>query len=290
LLCELRAPIHSLFAYRLWTEIGFPLPAASDAAAAITSAEGMAVLRGFTRGTIRYRIAIARGGHRRAEVRAIARAVAEREPDLINDPTRTDWEVMIDDRRVELRPRGLADPRFAYRVTDVPAASHPTIAAALARMAFLNVPDPAADVVWDPFCGSGLELIERARLGPVWRLIGTDSAPAALAAARANLASAGVAAQLVAADALAHDPGGVTTIITNPPMGRRVARGESVDLLDRFVARAGALLRPGGRLVWIAPSPRRTDAAAAAAHLEVRSRHPIDMGGFSAELQLLVRR
>jgi predicted RNA methylase len=283
-------PLQALFASRLWTAIGFPLPPAANPAAAITSPASLAVLRAFTRGAPRYRIAFAGGGHRRAEVRAIAREVARRAPDLINDPTRTDWEARVDEHGgVELRPRGLADPRFAYRVADVPAASHPTLAAALARVAFVHASDPAADVIWDPFCGSALELIERARLGAAARLLGSDRDPAALAAARANLSAAGVAAELSAADALACDPGGVTTIVTNPPMGRRVARGESLDLLDRFVARAGALLAPGGRLVWIAPSPRRTDPVAAAAQLDIRSRYPIDMGGFAAELQLWIR-
>ncbi|HTM18970.1 MAG TPA: methyltransferase, partial [Kofleriaceae bacterium] len=217
----------------------------------------------------------------------IARAIAERAPDLINDPTRTDWEAVIDDGgTVELVPRGLADPRFSYRVADVPAASHPTLAAALARVAFADTAEPAADVIWDPFCGSGLELIERARLGPARRLIGSDVAEAALVAARANLAAVGRSAELIAADALTFEPGPVTTIITNPPMGRRVARGAVTDLLAAFVPRAARLLGPGGRLVWIAPSPRRTDALAAAAGLRLHSRHPVDMGGFAAELQL----
>lgn len=258
-------------------------------AEAITSDEALRVLRSFTRGPVRYRLAFASGGHRRGEVRAIARAVAARAPDLVNDPTHTDWEVLVDDGGLELRPRGLVDPRFAYRVADVPAASHPTIAAALARVAFQHAPDPAADLVWDPFCGSGLELIERARLGPSRRLVGSDVSAEALEAARANLASAGVAAELIQADALEGRIGRVTTIITNPPMGRRVARGHSVELLERFVVLAGEVLGPGGRLVWIAPSPRRTDGPAAAAGLLPHSRTPVDMGGFTAELQVLLK-
>lgn len=259
-------------------------------AEAITSEESLRVLRTFARGPVRYRLAFAAGGHRRGEVRAIARAVAARAPDLVNDPTRTDWEILVDEGGIELCPRGLIDPRFAYRVADVPAASHPSIAAALARVAFQHAPDPATDLVWDPFCGSGLELIERARLGPSRRLVGSDVSAEALAAARANLASAGVAAELVQADALEGRIGRVTTIITNPPMGRRVARGHSVELLERFVALAGQVLGPGGRLVWIAPSPRRTDGPAASAGLALHSRTPVDMGGFTAELQVLLKR
>src|SRR5947207_4079330 len=58
---------------------------------------------------------------------------------------------------------------FRSRVADVAAASHPTIAAALARVAG-TAPD---EVVWDPFCGSGAELVERGRLGSA-RLLGTE--------------------------------------------------------------------------------------------------------------------
>ena len=52
-------------------------------------------------------------------------------------------------------------------------------------------------------------------------------------------------------------PAGVTEIVTNPPMGRRVQRGDVAPLLGEFLASAGALLQPGGRLVWISPFPRR---------------------------------
>ncbi|MFY0536671.1 TRM11 family SAM-dependent methyltransferase [Nannocystis pusilla] len=115
-----------------------------------------------------------------------------------------------------------ADPRFSYRSGDVPAASHPTIAAALARLAEVR----QDDVVWDPFVGSGLELCERGLLGPAASLLGTDLDPRALAVAAANLRNAGLRAELTQADATTHRPAGVTLIVTNPPMGRRVHRGD----------------------------------------------------------------
>jgi len=187
---------------------------------------------------------------------------------------------------VALLPRGLDDPRFAWRRRDVPAASHPTIAAALARVAGVR----NDDVVWDPFVGSGAELVERALLGPYASLAGSDTDASALAAARENLGAAGFPARLDQTDALAHSPRGVTLIVTNPPMGRRASRGpDLMDTLDRFVAHASSVLVPGGRLVWISPSPRRTRAAAARAGLTLDWARTVDMGGFEGEMQRWLR-
>ncbi|HUS65153.1 MAG TPA: methyltransferase, partial [Kofleriaceae bacterium] len=293
-------PLESLLALRLHTAIAFPLAPRSGAAAAavveaVTSPEAAALFDAFTRGSMRYRVAWAGGGHRRSEVWRIAREVAARRPELVNDPTRSTWQVEVDVAgsavRVALEPRALEDPRFAYRVRDVPAASHPTIAAALARLAVQHSARPADDVVWDPFVGSALELIERARLAPVRQLAGTDREAAALDAARANLAAAGVAAELTLGDALdAAPPSQPTVILTNPPMGRRVQRGRAEDLLLRLVDRAGALLAPGGLLCWISPWPGKTRERAARAGLTLVDARVVDMGGFAAEIQVFQRR
>jgi tRNA G10 N-methylase Trm11 len=187
---------------------------------------------------------------------------------------------------VVLVPRAFDDPRFSYRCRDVPAASHPTVAAALARVA--GVRDD--DVVWDPFVGSGLELVERARLGPYRRLIGTDIDGRALDAARENLRAAGVTAELALADAAAHRPAGVTLILTNPPMGRRVARSHDLGrLLEAFVRHAARTLTPRGRLVWLSPLPALTHDVAAEVGLHVRPGPLVDMGGFETELQILTK-
>ena len=50
------------------------------------------------------------------------------------------------------------------------------------------------EIVWDPFCGSGVELVERAMLGGVRELHGTDLSEPALDFARKNLAAAGLGA------------------------------------------------------------------------------------------------
>ena len=126
-------------------------------------------------GPIRWRLGFP-SGHRRALVWQIAKDVAAAAPELVNDPTQTTWDVLVDDGVLELVPRRADDPRFAWRVAEVPAASHPTVAAALAFVAGAR----PGERVWDPFVGSGAELVERARLGPC-TLLGTDISDDALA-------------------------------------------------------------------------------------------------------------
>ncbi len=260
-------------------------------AASIASEESRRVLRAFTKGPIRYRLAFEDGGHRRALVLKVAHAVRALAPELVNDPTDSPWTALVRARdgrvTIELEPRALSDTRFDYRVADVPAASHPTIAAALALVG--GAKDD--DVVWDPFVGSALELIERARLGPCAAIHGTDIDEGALEAARANLARAGVeGVRLTNADATMFAPRGVTLAITNPPMGRRVARGELSPLVDRFLHNVAAALVPGGRLVWLSPMPERTRARLEQAGFTIDVARKVDMGGFSAELQRATKR
>jgi hypothetical protein len=258
---------------------------------ALASERAALVFRRWTRGLVRFRVSFSAGGHRRALVFRIAEAVQRAVPELVNDPRAPSWEIVVVERGPEpylvLVPLAFDDPRFTYRKREVRAASHPTLAAALALTAG-GRPD---DVVWDPFVGSALELVERGRLGPHRALIGSDLDPTALDAARVNLDAAGLAAELREGDATRLTPPGVTLVITNPPMGRRLLRDRTlVTLLDAFVPHAASVLLRGGRLVWLSPLPERTRRAAAAAGLELVSGRVVDMGGFEAELQTLRKR
>jgi len=303
-------PPERLFQARTMLFFGFalppeplePAPAGSDSgepiaealARSLSSPASRRILEHFTRGPIRFRIAWAGGGKRRAITWRAAERIAEVCPTLINDPTNSTWEALVRELpaeraiAVELCPR-VADPRFSYRERDVPAASHPTIAAALVRVAGVR-PD---DVVWDPFVGSGTELCERALAGPYARLIGTDRDPAALEAARKNLVAAGVRdVELVEADALSFAPKGArpTLVVTNPPMGRRLLRGIDLhDFFDRFLEHVSTVVAPGGRIAWISPLPLKTTSRADVLGLERTFHRRVDMGGFDAELQLLVK-
>jgi SAM-dependent methyltransferase len=284
---RLTRPLGSLFASRLWAtlEMPFPLAAGDDLAAAIvqtiTAPGVLGVMRAWTDGPIRWRLGFAHG-HKRAVVWRVARDVSAAVPDLINDPTATTWDAIVDDdaRTLALAPRRLEDPRFAYRVADVPAASHPTVAAALA---WLGEARPT-DRVWDPFCGSGLELVERAGRGPWRSLLGTDVDPTALDAARANLGAAGVSAELAIADARHHAQAAVDLIVTNPPLGSRI-RLDAAALLAAALPNLARALAPGGRLVWITPAPRKTTPVAEQLGLACVRRYPVDLGGVRGQLE-----
>lgn len=294
------APIE-LFAARTFLSLGFPLDpvrvedgdVGAAVVASLTSPAALAILRHWTTGPLRFRLSLRAGGKRRSEVWRVAAAVSERVPDLVNDPTGSPWEAEVYEARgvvrVELVP-AIADPRFTYRKGDVPAASHPTIAAALVRVAGLR-PD---DVVWDPFVGSGTELCERALAGTYAGMVGSDLEPRALEVARGNLAAAGVGdAVLLAGNAATlHPPGpSPTLIITNPPLGRRVQRSAALGpLLDRFLSNVADVMAKGGRLVWISPFPGRTRDIGAARGLTLKLAREVDLGGFAAEMQVMVKR
>jgi predicted RNA methylase len=263
----------------------FPLPS-GPIAEVLAGKEALSIFETWTEGPVRYRLSFRGGGHRRGEVFRIAEQVSAKAPRLVNDPTASLWEVVIGDEEtpsIELVPRGLEDSRFAYRTRDVPAASHPTIAAALARVAGIR----KEDVVWDPFMGSGTELIECHRLGAK-ALFGTDLDARALDAARANLAKANVTATLSQKNALNYTPPGVTLIVTNPPMGLRVSRTKDLaETLEHFVAHAAAILPPGGRVVWLSPFASRTKVVSIANGFTIELGREVDMGGFSATLEVL---
>jgi 23S rRNA G2445 N2-methylase RlmL len=290
----LREPLSTFGQVRTALWAGIPLPSvpaskdlAGDIVKILTEKGARDILRAFTEGAIRYRLAVEGGGHQRALVHRVATEVAAIAPELSNDPTQSIWEVRVVPRdgqvNVTLYPKGLVDERFSYRGADVPAASHPTLAAALARVAGIQ----GGDVVWDPFVGSGLELVERARLGAYKELIGTDLDPAALAAAKTNLVNAKIQrARLLEVDAREAKLPELDLVISNPPMGRRVARGEDVgELLVTVLEVAARRLRPGGRIVWLSPLPGVTRRAARELGLAPTYQSMVDMGGFEAELQ-----
>lgn len=294
----LSGSLETIFRSRIFQSMAFviaPVMKSSipDLAEAVVSAVlspgSLRILESFTQRTIRYRVEWAEGGHRRALTWRVVSRIAALCPALVNDPKDSTWEVIVrelpDRVQVLLRPRKLSDPRFGYRRAEVAAASHPTVAAALARVAGVS----ADDVVWDPFVGSGLELVERGRLGPYARMEGRDIEAAALDAARLNLTGF-TRVNLVQGDALDAAPEGVSLILTNPPMGHRVGFGQDVgSMLERFVGHAARSLAPGGRMVWLSPMDPRVRQAGVRAGLRLTRWQRIDLGGLDVELQRLER-
>ncbi|HMP76213.1 MAG TPA: methyltransferase [Kiritimatiellia bacterium] len=280
-----------VYQLRCFATLGFSLGYSKsgdldELAAFIVSPRARVLMQTFTEGSVRYRIEFMDKGHQRGAVRELANRAYARCPDMLNDAREAPWSMDLHatprGMLVELRPRIHPDPRFTYRRGDVSASSHPPLAAAMARLA-----GPMdGEVAWDPFCGSGVELIERGLLGGVARLIGTDVSPEAVATARRNVAAAslgGVETVFMVSDfrAASVAPGSVSLVISNPPMGRRIRIKDMRGLYADFFTAASRALRPGGRLVF--PNPLRI--APADASLVRDYQQPVDLGGYLCRLE-----
>lgn len=294
--------LSDLYALRCFGTLGVVLgtvdrgqPSVAEALArTIASPLARRLLSAWTDGPIRYRLEFVDRGHQRALVKDVAaRAYAEC-PEILNDSRQATWSVDIHPAgkflSVELRPRLVPDPRFSYRRQDVPAASHPPLAACMAR---LSASAHHVGPVWDPFCGSGLELIECARLGGVAQVLGSDRSPEAIAIAGDNFSSAGLAIPATFHCCDFRDfareagirPGGLAKILTNPPLGRRVRIANLPGLIRDLFAEANDLLCSGGSLVFVNP----VDLASPFPDLRLKSSRRIDLGGFDGQLEHYIR-
>jgi 23S rRNA G2445 N2-methylase RlmL len=259
---------------------------AESLAAAIGSEKTLGFLKTFYKGPLRYRLEFTGRGHQRGLIRDVTDRVFALNPTLINDSRSADWQIDIQPsshrQGLELTPRLKPDPRFAYRLRDVPAASHPPLAACMARLA-----GPfQKEIIWDPFCGSGLELIECGLCGGVDRLMGSDISPEAVDIASANLASAlgtSIPADFFCSDfrSLSTSLPPVSLIISNPPMGRRVPIRNLELLIADLFETARSVLKPGGRLVFANPLPVKPDGQ----ELKLVYRKKMDLGGFHVHLE-----
>ena len=286
--------LSDLLTLRCFGTLGFvlgtiPKPDSAEIASLITAPPARALLQKLTKGAIRYRLEFPSLGHQRGLVRDIANRAYALCPDLLNDARGAPWAVEIHPHRgrftVELRPRFSPDPRFAYRRLDVPAASHPPLAACMGHLAG----NSGHDVVWDPFCGSGLELIERGFLGGVRKLLGSDRSAAAIDVAECNLAASGLrmASEFFHGDFRNTNlaPSSISQIISNPPMGRRVPIPDLEGLIHDLFDIAARVLQPGGVLVFANPlSSRPSDA-----RLKLDTTQRIDLGGFDVHLEKFIK-
>ena len=282
-----------IYKLRCFGTAGFCLGAAPAGRLAELMASPLALrlFRTFTEGAARYRIDFVSKGHQRAAVRELANRVYSLCPEILNDPRSALWARDVHStargEMAELRPRLIPDPRFAYRLQDIPAASHPPLAASMASLAGKM----EEEIVWDPFCGSGDELVECAQRGGVRRLFGTDLSAEATAVAQNNLSAAGIASdavQLICCDFREHESiegleaGRVSLIITNPPLGMRVPIPNLRQLIDDLFSVAAVALKPGGRLIFI--NPLRTESPHR--QLKLQFRQLVDMSGFDCRMEM----
>ncbi len=295
--------VGDIYSLRCFGTVGFVLGTVAEAAEApfveslaslITSSLSKRILGAFTEGSLRYRLDFISKGHQRSVVRLVANRAYALCPEILNDARHARWTVAIypggRGYAVELCPKLAPDPRFSYRQEDVPAASHPPLAASMARLGG-RVEN---EIVWDPFCGSGLELIERTLLGGVRTLYGTDLSAEAIGITENNFAAAittPVQAKFICCDFRDFaakeglGPNSVSLIITNPPLGKRVPIPDLRGLIEDLFAVAATVLKPGGRLVFANPfrmeSPRRS--------LQLQSRRAVDFAGFDCIMEKYVK-
>jgi tRNA (guanine6-N2)-methyltransferase len=152
----------------------------------------------------------------------------------------------------------LSDERLRhreYKVAHMPGSLRPSVAAALG---WLSEPAPD-DIVLDPLCGAGTVLIERAHLGRYQQLIGGDSNPAMLDAARENVGPRYKPIELHAWDATAIALGAasVSKVITNLPWGmRHGSHAENRRLYPYLIEEFRRVVRPGGLIVMLTAETR----------------------------------
>ncbi len=245
----------------------------------------------LTVGQARYRLEFIRTKVPRSKTQVIANAAYAQCKDLLNDPRQSPWAIDVYPEKVghsvELSPRVLPDPRFAYRVDDVPASTHPPLAAAMAQVA-----TPIdGDLAWDPFCGSAQELIECTRLAKLEQVIASDIDAQAIEVAAQNFEQAGVNPDVVTlenCDFREHSvpAGSVSLIICNPPLGRRVRVADMKELFTEIFKLASNRLKPDGRFVLL--NPLKSDSVTTSLTLE--SSQKVDVGGFDCRLEKWVKR
>jgi tRNA (guanine6-N2)-methyltransferase len=135
-----------------------------------------------------------------------------------------------------------------YKAAQIPASLRPAAAAALA---WISHPEPD-DVFFDPMCGAGTVLIERAHLGRYKLLLGSDHDPASLAAARTNIGPRYKPVELHRWDAtkIPLNDASVDKLVTNLPWGGTHGTHENNRALyPRLFDQFSRVLRKGGTMV-----------------------------------------
>ncbi len=300
--------LNQLYALRCFSAVVFLLPdlpplprpgAPLDETAlagVISSNLSTHILGHLSQGAARYRLEFDSRGADPALIQRISETAFKRCPLLLNDSREAPWEIRIHESPngvyTELHPKLRPDPRFAYRRGDVPAASHPPLAAALARVAGIGTFH--TERIWDPFCGSGLELAECLLISKESAVFGTDLSAKAIEVAQANVqavtgkSSASAAGQFRQCD-FREGPAklglrDLTLLITNPPLGKRVPVADLEIMVEGVFKLANELLQKGGRLVFVNPLKTRPRHG----RLRLRLSHKVDLGFAHFQLEKYV--
>lgn len=148
------------------------------------------------------------------------------------------------------------DERFAYRRQILPTAMNPVLAALIAELSkpYLR---PQARVL-DPFCGTGVLLIERRKAAAADELYGIDTFGEAVQAARENTKAAGFSANYINRNFFDFTHKTLfDEVITEFP-DQLDGRREELDVLyEKFFAKCERLLTKSGRLFLVSKEEGR---------------------------------
>ena len=280
-------------------DLARPAGAAASVASLVARSEELRRIRDWLateRELIAFRLSLGPGRVPRQTVRTVVQAArtACAPLGLVDSPSGYDLQLVVeagaDAAELFVSPSFVADGRFVYRQRDVGAAINPVVAAGLVRL----VRSSGQATVFDPTCGSGTLLIERALLDAGARLYGLDVSRTAVAAARANVAAAGLERRIRIA---CGDTGDLEQwprcdeVIANLPFGVR-SRRQDVDLARVYrsvVAHSARRLDPGGRALLFTANRRLLEWSLAehGRRLRVEGRRQVVSGGLRVGLWVL---
>jgi 23S rRNA G2445 N2-methylase RlmL len=166
-----------------------------------------------------------------------------------------------------------------YKQVHLPGSLKPPVAAALVMMVDVA---PGLHLL-DPCCGAGTILVEAALGGAV--VLGGDSDPSAVAAARANVEAAGVSAEIRQwdAQALPIANASIDRIVSNLPWGRQVAVDAALaTFYRRTCSEMRRVLAPGGRIALLTSTPHLLDL------LDVRCEKEIQISLFGQTPTIII--
>jgi 23S rRNA G2445 N2-methylase RlmL len=166
-----------------------------------------------------------------------------------------------------------------YKQAHLPGSLKPPVAAALVTLAEVG---PGLRLL-DPCCGAGTILVEAELGGAV--VLGGDSDPSAVAAARANVEAAGVSAEIRQwdAQALPIASASIDRIVSNLPWGRQVAVDAALaTFYRRTCSEMRRVLAPGGRIALLTSTPHLLDL------LDVRCEKEIQISLFGQTPTIII--
>ncbi|WP_261664874.1 methyltransferase domain-containing protein [Deinococcus sp. Marseille-Q6407] len=191
------------------------------------------------------------------------------------------WEVLA---RLTPRPLSARDWRVCNREGGLNAA------AAYGALALAGL--RASDRIFNPMCGSGTLLVERALMGPYEAMVGVDIDPEAVACARANLRAAGRRVEVAQVDALntGLPPRSFDLIVADLPWGDDIGtHGGNAELYPAFLREMHRLCSKGGRLLVITHEIRLFERVLAGSPWQGRELTQIYSGGHHPKVYLLTR-